>query len=270
MKYIYQELTKKDGISLRGVINTPDDFDPEKKYPAAIFYHGFGGDRNGTKWFRTLHAEHLTDRGYVTIRFDFSGTNESDGSFYDMTVSREEEEALMIYDFVKLRGYVDKSRIYVIGHSLGGVLATLTAGKTRPRAIALLAPASDMNNPDYLKVVGANFIDDEEEDHSSLDMVRKVRQIEDADIGGVKLHRNFLRDFIHKDIYGAARKYTGQVLIIRGTNDELVFHDSNTKLNAAYPHSVYEQIEGADHSFTNFDHRVTIYDRVYEFFEDNK
>ena len=36
MKYIYEQIIKKDGISLRGVVNTPDDFDSLKKYPTVI------------------------------------------------------------------------------------------------------------------------------------------------------------------------------------------------------------------------------------------
>ena len=78
MKYIYEQITKKDGITLRGVINTPDDFDALKEYPTVIMYHGFGGDRNGSTWMRTQNSTYLTKRGYVVVRFDFSGTNESD------------------------------------------------------------------------------------------------------------------------------------------------------------------------------------------------
>ena len=124
MKYFYEQITKADGIVLRGVVNTPDGFDKSKKYPTEILYHGFGGDRNGSTWMRAQHSQYLTDMGYVVVRFDFSGTNESDGSFYDMTVSREVGEAHMIYDFTNLRPYVDCDHIYVIDHSLGGAIST--------------------------------------------------------------------------------------------------------------------------------------------------
>ncbi|MFO3715219.1 alpha/beta hydrolase family protein [Anaerococcus cruorum] len=269
MKYFYEQISKKDGVILRGVINTPDDFDPNKKYPTVIFYHGFGGDRNGSAWFRGQNSMYLTDRGYVTVRFDFSGTNESDGDFYDMTVSREEEEAIMIYDFTKLRKFVDRNRIYLVGHSLGGVISTLIASRVNPKAMVLLAPASDMNNPKYLKIAGMAYFDPKI-DNDKIQMAKRVKEIEDVDIGGVKLHRKFLIDFLPKDIYGQASKYKGNVLIMRGTKDDLVFNDSNKKLEEAYPNASYQQIEGADHSFKNYDHRQIIFKKMYDFLESNK
>ena len=273
MQYFYEQLSKKDGTVIRGVINTPDDFDPAKKYPTVIFYHGFGGDRNGSKWFRVQNSKYLTDRGYITVRFDFSGTNESDGDFYDMTVSREEEEAIMIYDFTSLRQFVDKDRIYLLGHSLGGVISTLIASKVNPKAMVLLAPASDMNDPKYLRIMGINFLEEKSYDTEEIDkkeIIKKVHDLADVDIGGVKLHIGFLRDFLTKDIYADASKYQGKVLILRGTKDDLVFNDANEKLERAYPHAKYEQIEGADHSFTNYDHRQIIFKRMYKFIENNK
>lgn len=269
MKYFYEQISKEDGIILRGVINTPCDFDENKKYPTAIIYHGFGGDRNGSTWMRTQNAKHLTSRGYIVIRFDFSGTNESDGNFYYMTVTREIDEAMMIYNFAKSKPFVDKDRIYLIGHSLGGVISTLVAHKTKPRAIALLAPASDMNNIDYLnKVSGLNI----KIDHSlsDVEIIQSVEELDDFDIGGEKLKKDFWIDFIGHDIYEAAKKYDGKVLILRGTNDKLVFRDANEKLRDSYPHASYEEIEGADHSFKNYDHRQIIFDKMYEFFEENK
>ncbi len=96
-----------------------------------------------------------------------------------------------------------------------------------------------------------------------------ISKVKEADIGGVKIHINFLIDFIVKDIYGSASKYDGKVLIIRGTDDTLVFRDSNEKLRDAYQNARYFEIEGADHSFTNEDQRKILYEMSYKFFEEN-
>lgn len=273
MKYFYQEIKKEKGIVMRGVLNTPDDFDEDKKYPAVIIFHGFGGDRNGTINFRLNHAKYLTERGFVVFRFDFSGSGESDGEFYDMTVSREEKELEIIHDFVKMKYFVDNDRLYWIGHSLGGVLSSLMAYKLKPKAMVLLAPASDMNNKDYLKVMAKTVFEGEIKNAKSLENNKSydemITKFEDADIGGVKIHKNFLIDFIRKDIYGSAEKYEGKVLIIRGTKDSLVFKDSNEKLEKSFKNARYEEIEGADHSFTNEDHRIFLYEESYKFLNEN-
>lgn len=273
MKYIYSQITKKDGIVLRGVVNTPDDFDENKKYPTVIIFHGFGGDRNGSCFFRVQNAKYLTDRGYIVVRFDFSGTCESDGSFYDMTVSREEAEAELIHDFTKIKAYVDKDRLYWVGHSLGGVIASLKAHKLKPKAMCLLAPASDMNNPDYIKVMAKTMFEGElANKYSKIDGNKSypeiIASVDCVDVGGVKLHKNFLIDFLKKNIYGQASKYKGRVLILRGDRDDLVFNDSNEKLQKAFPDAIYEQIAGADHSFKNEDCRMLVFEKMYNFFED--
>lgn len=269
MKYFYQQIRKEDGIIMRGVVNTPVDFDKNIKYPTVIIIHGFGGDRNGSVNFRLNHAKYLTERGYVVIRFDFSGSGESDGSFYDMTVSREEKELEMINDFAKMKCYVDNNRLYWIGHSLGGVLASLLAYKLKPKAMVLLAPASDMNNKDYLKVMAKTVFEGEIAGQTKIEnnmpYESLISKIQDADIGGVKIHINFLIDFIVKDIYNSASKYEGDVLIIRGTEDSLVFKDSNEKLKNAFKNASYFEIEGADHSFTNEDQRNILYEKSYNF-----
>ena len=269
MKYFYEQIRKEDGIIMRGVVNTPDDFDKNTKYPTVIIIHGFGGDRNGSVNFRLNHAKYLTERGYVVIRFDFSGSGESDGKFYNMTVSREEKELEMINDFAKMKCYVDNNRLYWIGHSLGGVLASLLAYKLKPKAMVLLAPASDMNNKDYLKVMAKTVFEGEISGQTKIENNMSyeslISKIQDADIGGVKIHINFLIDFIVKDIYGSASKYEGDVLIIRGTEDSLVFKDSNEKLKNAFKNASYFEIEGADHSFTNGDQRNILYEKSYNF-----
>ena len=135
--------------------------------------------------------------------------------------------------------------------------------------MVLLAPASDMNNKDYLKVMAKTVFEGEITGQTKIEnnmpYESLISKIQDADIGGVKIHINFLIDFIVKDIYTSASKYEGDVLIIRGTEDSLVFKDSNEKLKNAFKNASYFEIEGADHSFTNEDQRNILYEKSYNF-----
>ena len=191
-----------------------------------------------------------------------------------MTVSREEKEVEIIHNTVRLKPFVDRDRLYWVGHSLGGVLSSLMGYKLKPKAMCLLAPASDMNNPDYIKVMARTMFEGEiRKKKTEIDGIKSfaeiIASVEDVDIGGAKLNKRFLLDFIKKDIYGSAKKYQGNVLILRGDSDDLVFRDSNEKLRDSFPHALYEEIEGADHSFKNEDHRMLVFEKMYKFFEEN-
>lgn len=270
MKYLYKEIRKSNGEILRGVVNTPDDFDEKKKYKTIIFFHGLSGDRNGSKWFRISNAKYLCDRGYVVVRFDFSGSGESDGDFYDMTLARELSEARLIVDFTKNLSYVDKDEISWYGHSLGGVIASMLAYELKPKSLLLLAPASDITQRDFMVKMSPDLDDiiDESLDYS-LDINKKkllaLIPVEDVDFGGAKIHKNFFVELLSYDVYEKAKKYKGRVLIMRGSLDDLVDGPSNKKLAKSFEKAEYIEVEGTDHSFTNADSRDLVYKKMDEF-----
>lgn len=274
MKFLYREIVKDDGKILRGVINTPDNYDEDKEYPTLIMFHGLGGDRNGSGWFRTANAKYFCDRDFIVARFDFSGSGESDGDFYDMTLERELEEARMIHAYVKNLKASDDSKIYWYGHSLGGVICSLLAKDLNPKALTLLAPASDINNPSYLL---RNFGQlakgiDPDLDYRDLDNRKKLDEaieIDDIDLDGVKISKDFFVNMMQYDIYASAKQYDGPVQILRGTEDELVEKVSNEKLNKAFKNSTFEEIEAADHSFKIADGRKIVFEKMYQFISEN-
>ncbi len=274
MKYLYYQIKKDNGENLRGVVNLPDDFDENKKYKTVIFFHGLSGDRNGSKWFRISNAKYLCKMGYAVIRFDFSGSGESDGDFYDMTLGRELEEARLIVDFAKGLSYVDKDQISWYGHSLGGVIASILAYELKPKSLLLLAPASDITKRDFMVKMSPeldNIIDEsvdyrlEENKKKLLDLI----PIEDIDFGGVKIHKNFFVDLLSYDVYEKAKKYKGRVLIMRGSLDDLVDRPSNEKLAQSFEKAEYIEVEDTDHSFTKADTRDLVYEKMKEFLSAN-
>ena len=60
------------------------------------------------------------------MRFDFNGHGDSDGEFENMTVLNEIEDANAILNYVKTDPHV--RNIYLVGHSQGGVVASMLAG----------------------------------------------------------------------------------------------------------------------------------------------
>lgn len=259
MKYIYKQIKKDNDIVLRGVLNTPDDFDEDQKYPTVIYFHGFADDRNGIQFMNIQNSKFLTANGYIVFRFDFSGCGESDGSFFDINLTREIEEARLIHDFVAKETYVDGNNLFWKGHSMGGAVATAIAGEKKPKALSLFSPA-------------VNFSAEENSLMKSLYQSFKLsyRKKDGDDVGGLKISEEFVKDVTSYDIYKLASAYDGPVQILRGDEDKIISKESNEKLKDTFKDATYKEIEGTDHTFSDFEQRLVCFELIYDFFEANR
>ena len=64
------------GITLTAVINFPEEFDKNNKYPAIVVTHPGGGVKEQTAG---LYAQKLAEAGFITIAYDASYQGESTG-----------------------------------------------------------------------------------------------------------------------------------------------------------------------------------------------
>lgn len=122
---------KRDGLTLRGTFNKPT----ADKFNLVVLMHGFTSDR-GMNPDQLLYqlAKNFEEKGLGTMRFDFNGHGQSDGKFEDMTVLNEIGDAKAILDYARQIDGVEK--IYLLGHSQGGVVASMIAGYYPERLIS--------------------------------------------------------------------------------------------------------------------------------------
>lgn len=105
--------------------------------PTLVFLPGYASDMAGAK---ALALDGFAaERGLALLRFDHSGTGESDGRFVDGTLERWLDEALLLVDALT------DGPLVVIGSSMGGWLALYLALRRpeRVRALVGIAAAPD-------------------------------------------------------------------------------------------------------------------------------
>lgn len=196
-------------------LTLPDGFDTETdSCPLVILMHGIFSSKNFTP-MPTI-AKQLAKKGIASIRFNFGGHWSSEGKMELMTIEKEIADALAMWEYACSLPYV--SKIGLLGHSQGGVVASMTAGRIAAMGdtakplygLALLAPASVLKNA----CRNGGLFDAKFDPADPPEYVRCF--------GMMKLGREYLLSTQQLDIYGTAEAYKGPVRIIHGSNDRLV------------------------------------------------
>jgi pimeloyl-ACP methyl ester carboxylesterase len=128
-----------NGLTLRSTVHVPDG---ETRWPTVVFVHGFTSNRFELPSFVRM-SRLLEDEGIASVRVDLSGHGESDGDFFDVTISGEIAETRSVVRAVRAMDFVDPDRIGLIGMSMGGVVAGIVAAEEPGiRALCLWSPAA--------------------------------------------------------------------------------------------------------------------------------
>ena len=138
--YHSEDVTFTNGdFTLAGTLTIPNT---GSSFPAVVFVHGTGLlDRDetmfGHKPFMLL-ADALSRRGFAVLRYDKRGAGESntDGPT-SLATSLMAEDAMAAVRYLAARPEVDASRVGILGHSEGGMIAIINAA-TYPDEIAYI------------------------------------------------------------------------------------------------------------------------------------
>ncbi|MHC4082025.1 MAG: alpha/beta hydrolase family protein [Planctomycetota bacterium] len=155
--YLAQDVTIEhpNGHILAGTLTVPTGDGP---FPAAILITGSGAqDRDetifGHKPFLVI-ADHLTRNGIAVLRFDDRGVGGSTGSFAGATTEDLAGDVVAAMKFLGTVEAVDPSRVGLIGHSEGGLIAPMVAGTTEGVSFIVLLAGPGVRGDDLLRVQG--------------------------------------------------------------------------------------------------------------------
>ncbi len=241
------------GIAFK--ISLPDGFNPETDHcPMVVLMHGIFSSKDYNPM--PALAKGLAKAGIASIRFDFGGHGKSEGKKQYMTIEKEIADAMAIYEYAKSLPYV--SGIGFLGHSQGGVVASMTAGrlagaKDAPAALVLLAPGSVIKEA----CQGGKFFNARFDPQDPPEFIRCW--------GLYKLGREYLLSTQQLDIYGMASAYEGNVLILHGTKDGIVPIWCSERYKETYgDNATLKLIDGENHTITR--RRDQVVSDVVDFF----
>ena len=238
----------------------PEDFNPETdRCTMVILMHGIFSSKDYNPM--PAIAKGLAKAGIASLRFDFNGHGTSEGRMQDMTIEKEIADAMAVYDYVKALPYV--SEIGFLGHSQGGVVASMAAGRLAaqgqdaPKRLVLIAPGAVIKNA----CQNGKFFNARFDPKDPPEFIRCW--------GFMKLGREYLLTTQDLDIYGTAAAYEGQVRILHGTKDKIVPMWCSEKYQEIYgDRAELVVIKGENHTITN--RRDEVVRRIVEFFSESE
>jgi dipeptidyl aminopeptidase/acylaminoacyl peptidase len=235
----YQEVLSR-GYILRGMMHRPESASAGRRLPAVVLCHGFSGTRVEPHQLLVKAANALAEAGIVAVRFDFAGSGESDGEFVDMTPETEIQDAMNILQWLGAQSGVDRSKLGMIGLSLGGLVTACAASRTKlPVAIALWAATAHMGERMH--------------ERATPESAAQLQEKGYVDLRGNLVGRGFFEDALRIKPLEEARQFAGKVLIVHGTEDHSVPVSEADEYAEAFA-KCYPQthiIQDADHTFNS-------------------
>ena len=140
-----------DGTRLAGTLTIPDGGGP---HPVALLITGSGAqDRDesllGHQPFWVI-ADHLGRNGIAVLRVDDRGVGGSTGSVATSTSNDFAGDVLAGVTFLRERTEIDAGQIGLIGHSEGGIVASMAAARSDDVAFIVLLAGSAMTGRELM------------------------------------------------------------------------------------------------------------------------
>lgn len=106
------------------VIEYPDE---GSFFPCVLMLHGFMAYKEGDGYLFRKLAKKLKDNGIVSARIDFASMGENRYSRRNYSLHTMIKETKTVFEYLRKNSSLNKDKIGILGHSLGGRVAFLCA-----------------------------------------------------------------------------------------------------------------------------------------------
>ena len=235
--YSMQELCfTRDGKKIYGELYLPEGNGP---FPGVVIGHGLESSVEDTRTYAIALARY----GIAAYAFDFIGGGSgvrSDGEITEMSILTEAKDMSVVFDGIRALEAVDADRMFVMGLSQGGFVATYAASQRPEDVKGLIAfyPAYVIQDDVKERTLNGNHITED------------VCEIMDITVGEI-----YMRDVLSFNMYDMMKKVTCSALIVHGSADETCPIYYSERASKTLPDAELITIEDAEHGFYDEDER---------------
>lgn len=234
-------------------ITYPDNFDTNKTYTTVIMAHGY---QSATPTYIPILND-ISNKDCIFITFDFRGMgmySKSDGSLTEMTLDTLIGDMKTVALYANELPFVDRDNLYLVGHSMGGIVAAITATSVffdnMFKGFVMLAPAFSILN-DYIATY-------------TFDTVPETLTLLESTISGEFV----LSCMRHADLVEEATHYPNEVLMIVDDEDPLVNNEDNFAYASLFGNrSTVLILQGADHFFVQANNHNSVVNSLLSFID---
>lgn len=233
---------KKD--ILRGYLTMPKLWNGH----IVVMFHGFTGNK-------TEHAGHFRNFSRIldqyqiaSLRMDFTGNGESDGTFADFTFHNLISDANLMVDYAKeIKGV---KQISLLGFSMGGAVASIVASKRIEEItkVLLWSPAGNI-----------------------LEIIKRYYdagvKLENGNVmhGIFEISKEMMTSLEHYAPFANLEAFKNQVYIIHGEKDQAVNNLYAMRYATSFPNAQVHIVNKAGHGYDLISEREELYSKSIHF-----
>jgi uncharacterized protein len=221
------QITSDSGAELSGVLSGP------ASGACALIVHGLFSSKDNPAALQL--EKRLNAHSLATLRIDLFGHGQSGGDLADLTIAKGANDVLAAVRYLKSNGY---NTVAVVGRSLGGLCAALTAAKESLSCLVLQCPLSEFANRPSLS---AEFVSEWER--------AGIAELTTSEGTKHALKYAFYQTSLDLSAYNAAPLIGCPVLIVHGDADKNVPFEQSVRLCGLLRDCDLRLVHDADHTF---------------------
>jgi pimeloyl-ACP methyl ester carboxylesterase len=292
---LYDEVASR-ARRLRTIVTRPKG---DSKHPALFLIQGIGlasidNPIGPLSSYKTI-VDHYTRHGFVTLRVDKPGCGDSEGGpARDVDFDTELDGYRQALKMLKARSDVDADRVFIFGHSMGGVMAPLLAVDVPVRGIVVFgtiartwteywlenlrrqmeladADPSAIDRDVRAEAALATYLYGEKK--SPKEIIERYPHLRERITQSITEDRyffdrslTFFRQLAEKNLGSAWESFGGHALAIWGKGDYVSNEDDHALIarivNRDHPgRGTFLAMDGIDHGFYRADSRRASFER---------